>query len=130
MDWEEIQTNMWGSVDNKKLWLKKATKFTGDHCLYGRFMIRVVNEWPISCENALTDGFINRRAWIGHAACALAINCPESITREAWGQLTNEQQFLANKKADDAIRLWEYNYSKSKGLHTDMGGKMLSMWDT
>jgi hypothetical protein len=124
-EWEEIKYNMWGTVEDKKLWLKKAIEFTGDYKLYGRWMMKVIDNWPISCENALTDNSINRRAWIGHAAVAYAIQCPENIVREAWSKLTDEQQLLANKKADRAIKVWEYNYLKSKGVYRDMGGEML-----
>jgi hypothetical protein len=130
LDWEEVDFNMWGSVKNREDYLEKAIKFTGDHKLYGRFMVRVVSEWKNSCENAMTDYYINRRAWVGHAACALAIGCPEDITREAWGRLNSEQQLLANKKADEAIQLWEYNYFKSGGVCIDMGEQMLQGWDS
>ncbi len=124
-DWEEIDHNMWGVVDNRKLWLNRAVSFTGDHKKYGRFMFRVINEWPVSCENALTDYSINRKAWVGHAAVALAIGCPEYITRQAWGMLTDEQQLLANKEAERAIQTWEYNYIKDRGLCDNMGSQML-----
>lgn len=114
--WEEISFNMWGNVDDKKTMLLKAIEFTGNHILYGEHMMRVAYEWRYSCENALTDYFLNRKAWIGHAACALAICCPEHITREAWGTLTNEQQLLANEKAEQAIQWWENNFRQSKTL--------------
>lgn len=125
LDWEEIEHNMWGNIDNRKAWVKKAIKFTGDHKKYGRFMNRVINEWPISCENALTDYSLNRKAWVGHAACALALGCPEDITREAWKELNYEQQLLANKEAERAIQRWEYDYIKSRGLCEQVGGEML-----
>lgn len=115
-EWEEIKFNMWGTVDNKKEWLEKAIAFTGDHMLYGSFMFRVIEEWPVSCENALTDHSINKQAWIGHAATALALGCPEDITKSAWGHLTHEQQKLANDQADNAIALWEYLYRENKKL--------------
>jgi hypothetical protein len=125
MDWEEIDHNMWGTVENKKAWLKRAVAFTSDHQKYGRFMMRVVNEWPFSCENALTDSSLNQKAWVGHAAVALAIGCPENITREAWGLLTDEQRLLANKEADRAIDCWQINYATSKGLLPDVGEEVL-----
>ena len=124
-DWEEVRHNMYGSVDNKKEWLKKAVKFTGDHALYGRFMMRVINEWPISCENALTDLNMNRKAWVGHAAVALAIGCPEDIVREAWGLLTDEQRILANNQAQRAIDEWEFNYRESKGIYQQVAESLL-----
>lgn len=123
--WEEIHAGMWGDVEDAKSMLKRAVDFTGDHKLYGHWMTRVVNEWPISCENALTDYSLNRRAWVGHAACAMAIGCPEDITRKAWGMLTDEQQFLANAEADRAIRVWADAYAKSKGIREHMGGSLL-----
>lgn len=125
LEWEEIDFNMWGSVIDRKLFLKKAIDFTGDHKKYGRFMMRVVKEWKVSCENALTDYSINRRAWVGHAACALALGCPEDITREAWGYLSNEQQLLANKKADEAIKAWEVYHFENGGLCVDVGESLL-----
>jgi len=129
-DWEEIDHNMWGSVENRKVWIKRAIDFTSDHKKYGRFMMRVISEWPISCENALTDYNINRKAWVGHAAAALAMGCPEDIVREAWSKLNYEQQLLANKEAERAIQTWEHNYIKDRGLCENMGRKMLPLWDS
>ena len=123
--WEECKANMWGEVDDPALYLKRAIEFTGDHKLYGSYMRRVVREWELSCENALTDHALNKKAWIGHAACAMALGCPENITRLAWGHLTDEQRILANKEAARALREWEDRYRESKGLCQDMGEQVL-----
>lgn len=106
-DWEEVDANMWGSVDDRAKYLQKAIEFTGDHQLYGRWMIKVVDRWKYSCEHNLSHKTQNRRAWIGHAAVAMALGCPEDIVRKAWGYLTEEQQVKANAKADEAIAYWE-----------------------
>lgn len=116
---------MWGEVDDVKGFLSKAINFTGDHVLYGNYMRRVIAGWPISCENALTDPHINQKAWIGHAACALAIQCPENITRRAWKELTGEQQYLANQEAIRAIQSWKDDYIKDRELHKGMGESLL-----
>lgn len=129
-EWEEVKHGMWAEVDDRKAHLARAIEFTGNHKLYGSYMTRVIREWPISCENALTDPTLNKKAWVGHAATALAIGCPEDITREAWGHLTDEQRLLANKEAERAIREWEYAYRKDKGLHEPMGESLLPGWDT
>jgi hypothetical protein len=105
--WEETAYNMWGDVKNKFEWLERAIEFTGDHELYGSWMIKVADTWTYSCEHNLTKTDINRKAWIGHAAVAFAIQCPEDIVREAWGYLRKEQQDLANMKAEEAINHWE-----------------------
>lgn len=106
-DWEETYSNMWGAVKNRESYLKVAIDFTGDHKIYGSHMKNVIKEWKHSCEHNLTNTTQNRRAWIGHAACALAFGCPEDITREAWSYLSQQQQDLANEAADIAISLWE-----------------------
>lgn len=112
-EWEEIDSNMWGTVSDRKKYLAKAIEFTGDHKLYGRWMINVTNKWVKSCEHNLSNKTQNRKAWIGHAACALAMGCPEDIVREAWKYLTDEQQRLANDQARIAIEYWENEVCQS-----------------
>lgn len=123
--WEEIESNMWGEVEDRKSMLQQAIDFTGNHMLYGSYMLRVIREWPYSCENALTDSMLNRKAWLGHAACAMAIHCPEDITRKAWGFLTHEQRTLANRRAAFAIGAWEESYRASNGLRRDVAQAVL-----
>lgn len=125
VEWEEIEHNMWGDVIDTKMMMECAVEFTGDHLLYGGYMRRVIEEWPVSCENALTDPYLNRKAWIGHAAVALAMGCPEDITRKAWGKLNSEQQHLANLEAIGAIQSWEDNYRANKQLRSDLEGPLL-----
>lgn len=105
--WEEMAFNMWGNVKERAAWLQKAIDFTGDHVLYGSWMRKVVDEWPYSCEQNLSKLDTNRKAWVGHAAVAMAIQCPEDIVRQAWGYLSDEQQRLANEQAQQAINYWE-----------------------
>lgn len=124
-DWEEIQYNMWGAVSDRPLFLQNAIEFTANHQLYGDHMDLVVSEWPISCENALTDYSLNRKAWVGQAACALYMGCPEDITRQAWGYLTDEQRTLANRRAAIAIRDWEECYAARKGIRSDVAQQVL-----
>ena len=123
--WEEIEHNMWGTIPDVKAALQEAIAFTGDHILYGEYMQRVCEEWPNSCENALTDATLNKKAWLGHAAVSLALNIPEDITRKAWGFLTNEQRILANEQARRAIQSWEIIYIKDKGLCESVGEAVL-----
>ena len=116
---------MWGEVPDRRLYLQRAVTFTGNHRLYGRYMQRVTMEWPNSCLNALTDYNLNRKAWIGHAACALALRCPEDITRQAWGLLHNEQRILANRQAERTIYAWEVRYRASLGIREDVARPLL-----
>ena len=107
-NWEEYKFGMWRTIKDEKekeKLLKEAIKFTGNYKLYGKYMMLVVKQWKYSCEHNLTKSG-DKRAWIGHAAVAYAIQCPEDIVREAWGYLTPQQQELANKKASAAIDYW------------------------
>lgn len=105
--------------------IEKVIAFTGDHILYGNAMNRVINEWPKSCENSLTNYRINRKAWLGHAAAALEIGASEGVTRKAWGFLSETQRRLANGAAERYIRLWEQRFLESRGLHRDVATEML-----
>jgi hypothetical protein len=123
---------MWRRVygEERDKFLAEAIAFTGDSELYGNWMMQIIGRWRISCEHNLTDIGINRRAWIGHAACCLAINCPEDITRSAWKHLSEDQQSKANQKADFAIVSWERKHSrKNSELYQDLGTAWLQGWD-
>lgn len=110
--WEDYLHNMWDIVskEEESILLPRAIQFTGDALLYGSFMLRIVIEWPISCEHNLTNQALNQRAWVGHAATALALNCPEYITRKAWWMLSDQQRIEADAQADNAIHVWNYCY--------------------
>jgi hypothetical protein len=111
-EWEDYKNGMWRKLrpTEEDYYLQKAIQFTGDHALYGSWMLKVLDQWPKTCDHNLSDPSQNRRAFIGHAACCLAIQCPEYITRSAWGSLTQEQQRLANEQADIAITKWEQTH--------------------
>ncbi len=119
--WEDFENGMYRALTQREResFLDKAILFTGNDELYGSYMMEVLNAWPYSCENNLTDMSINRRAWIGHAACCLAIKCPEDITRQAWKALSEQQRIDANHKADLAIREFECRLLESK--HKQIG---------
>lgn len=110
--WEEWKAGMWRklSASEERNMLPLAVEFTGNPDLYGSFMVRVTNEWPVSCEHNLTDRSLNKQAWIGHAACALAHSLPEYLVRSAWGRLTDDQRNKANLKASEAVYLWTKQY--------------------
>lgn len=110
--WEETKYNMWGSVEGRYSYLQKAIAFMEDTKKFGKYMRQVVDEWEYSCEHNLSNIESNRRAWIGQAAVALKMNCPETITRDAWQYLNEEQQKRANSEADKAIKYWEKIYVK------------------
>ena len=86
-EWECYKHGMWSRVprDQERELVLKAIDFTGDAELYGSWMVKAVHEFTVSCSHHLTDQSLNKRAYIGHAACALALGLPEYIVRKAWG---------------------------------------------
>lgn len=132
-EWEDWQAGMWRSVSGSEKieLLRKAIEFTGDAELYGSFMRKVLVEWPIACEHNLTDESQNRKAWIGHAATCMAIDCPEDITRSAWYQLTQQQRDDANQQAQNAIDEWvSLHEKKNSAVHQKVGVAGLSKRNT
>lgn len=115
-NWEEYEAGMWRNTSGSERaeLLNKAFRFTGNATAYGDAMLRVINEWPISCEHNLTDTSMNRLAWVGHAACCLMTGAPEDVTRKAWGMLTDQQRIDADKRAQEAVDEWERQH-QSKG---------------
>jgi len=115
---------MWRDIDARERtdFHRKAVEFTGNHKLYGSFMMLVIETYQISCEHNLTDIGMNRRAWIGHAACFMAIGCPEYVTRAAWSEITELQRELANNEADKAIKKWTRSHErKNNTVDFEMG---------
>lgn len=110
-NWEDWKNGMWSKSDTPTIHEIQVISILGDidQCEYS--MTRVINEWPISTKQNLTDVKSNRRSWLGQAACCLQSGVPESITRSAWFKLTEEQRLNANNIAEKLIKEWEKDYS-------------------
>jgi ParB-like chromosome segregation protein Spo0J len=65
----------------------------------------VISDWKHSCEHYLTNGAMNRIAWLGQAATCYALGIPAAY-RGGFYLLTEEQQQAANKAALDALNKW------------------------
>lgn len=126
-EWEDWINGMWakGNEDH----LQAAIEFTGDHVKYGAAMGEVIQAWPRTMLNSLTNKSINRHAFLGHCAVCFKLGIAESITRQAWGLLTDQQRFDADAQAEKYIKHWEYEYSRSlTKLHPGLGTQMLFEW--
>lgn len=126
--WEDYLNGMWRKLPNEEesKMLRIAIEFTGDYIQYGAAMKEVSEAWPNTMLNSLTNLSTNRRAFLGHCACQFKINCPEYITRAAWGKLTDMQRWLADDIAQKTINKWMFEHEKkNRGLYQDVGAKML-----
>jgi hypothetical protein len=115
---EEHQAGMWRQISghDRHSFVALAADLMRVPDRFYDAMLRAVEEWPRSCEMALTTPGLNRRAWMGHAGCCIATGSPEELTRLAWHTLTRPEQELANLAADDAIAEWERRYRHADNL--------------
>lgn len=104
--WEDFNAGMWRKLpkDQERRFLDKAIEFTGDTELYGMAMQIVIDEWPLTMLNSLTNPGINKRAFLGHCAACWAEDIPEYITRQAWYKLTQKQRTEADEQAELCIK--------------------------
>ena len=121
-EWEDWVNGMWGVGDESRL--KEAVDFTGDHIKYGNAMKEVVEAWPRTMLNSLTNSSINKRAFLGHCAVSYKLGIQESITRMAWRELTEQQRYDADKVAQETINKWLNDY-RNKQVRENVGTAML-----
>lgn len=115
---EEFQSCMWktGVVIDRDAMAKDAVNFMVNTKDFEAAMVEVIGTWPNSCELNFTNPSINHVAWLGQAACAIAIQCPEEITKSAWGNLDKLSQDEANIAAMNLVAKWKEEYwEKSNG---------------
>lgn len=129
--WEDYLNGMWRKLptEMEAEAISEAVIFTGDHKRYGLAMGEVMEAWTNTMLNTLTNVNVNRKAFLGHCAVQYKINIPEYITRIAWGYLSNEQRFMANKEAEMRIKHFE-NEIKNKSVHKGLGKQLLLQWDS
>lgn len=111
--WEDFQHGMYDEdKDGREERVKKAVEILTNPELCFQQMTRVTKEWRVATEQNLTNMSINHQAFLGQTACAICAGVHEDETREAWGRLTNEQRYRANKIADAVFMEWRRRYEK------------------
>lgn len=79
--------------------------FLADLPKFRQAMEHVVSEWKHSCEHYLTNGAMNRIAWMGQASACYALGIPSQF-RSGYYLLTSEQQQLADEAALVYVNKW------------------------
>lgn len=105
--WEDFHAGMYDeSKDGRTERVLKAAEILGIPDICREAMEKVVTEWKISTEYNFSNAEINRKAWLGQAACCCYAGIHEDETREAWGIMTEAQRIEANRIAADIIKKW------------------------
>lgn len=79
--------------------------FLGDPVRFRAALQRVLTEWPIACEQFLSNESINRIAWLGQASMCIETGVPCKY-RSGFALLSEDQQATANSIADEALQAW------------------------
>lgn len=122
--WEDWKNGMYSDfkVDNESELVNDCVNLFCSPINFDNACENVIENWPISTSENLSNCKQNRNAWIGAAACCITHGASEYITRIAWGKLTIEQQNIANRIAKKRIENYEI---KNRGLHSELGAKLL-----
>lgn len=124
--WEDYHAGMYDEdkTDRQKR-VFRAARILGSPILCRRAMEKVIAEWKIATEYNLSNAEINRKAWLGQAACCCFAGIHEDETREAWGLLSDRERVQANMIASDIIKRWlqehEHENDKQMTFFNDWG---------
>lgn len=99
--------------------LRMYTAFLASRKLFERGLNRVVNEWPISCEQFLTNTSINRIAWLGQSSMCITSSIPSRF-KAGFSALPPEAQLAANKLAGEWLSMWELCNGEGKENPPDL----------
>lgn len=111
-NWEDFKNGMYcGTISNDTGLSDKAKSLLCNPDLFYSTIKKMIVDWPIATKVNLTNKGINRRSWLGHAACSFLYNVPEIITRIAWKEMNEVQQFEANTVAEKCIIEFEQTYA-------------------
>ena len=112
--WEDYQSGMYDELkEGRTSRIELAQLLLKNEKLCEKWMREVTKRWKVACEQNFTNPQINRKAWLGQAACCLYAGVKENETREAWWLLTEEQRNIANNIAEIVIKDWEYECLQS-----------------
>jgi len=114
--WEAYYAGFFDSCTDKmskEEALESYRAFLSDLNRFGRGMERVFKEWPISCEQFLTNDKSNRIAWLGQSAMCIETGVP-STYRGGYKLLTPEQQVAADALAERYLERWINEYEDRK----------------
>lgn len=104
MNWECYKNGMYcGTANRDEKQITNAKNVLSNPNFFSQIIDELLLKWPISSAVHLTNNGINRRAYLGAAACCFKFGVTEYQTRIAWGELNELQKFAANTVAENKI---------------------------
>lgn len=100
--WECVPAGMYAEAPPPPMTSEDAklayADFLRDHKRFHAALERVVAEWPISCEQFLSNQSINRIAWLGQASMCIATGVPSKY-KSGFSLMTGLERHAANSIA-------------------------------
>lgn len=113
--WEDFKHGMYEEQKKgRKARVQQAMAILSDTDLLYKCMKRVTEEWTNATEQNLSNDMYGHRAFLGQTACSIYAGIHEDETREAWGLLTEDQRYKANKVADKVFDEWQTAFIEKK----------------
>lgn len=108
--WECVPAGMYETLPPRgytsDMALASYTKFLGDLPRFESALKRILSEWPISCEQFLSNPSINRIAWLGQSSMCIETGVPSRF-RAGFSALDEDAQRAANAMADKYLGIWK-----------------------
>lgn len=115
--WECVSAGMYETLPPRfmtsDMAVRAYTSFLADLSRFEGALNRVLGEWPVSCEQFLSNENINRIAWLGQSSMCIATGVPACF-RAGFCRLSDEAQEAANAMADKYLKIWEALHVESQ----------------
>ena len=122
-DWEDFKNGMFSNKkDGFEKMVTESFFLLTNLDLFEKACFNVIEKWPISSIENLTNTSQNRKAWIGQASCSYEYGSTESATKKAWFRMSEIEKYKANIVAEKVIKTYE---AKNRALYKNMGNEML-----
>lgn len=100
--------------------MQKYAEFLRDTERFEQALCRVIMEWPIACEQFLSNPSLNRVAWLGQAAMCIETGVPRKY-RAGFMLLTASEQDLANAIAQRTLHEWTQKHAReNQTVHSSL----------
>jgi len=84
---------------------KEYASFLRDTKSFEIALSHVVSYWTNSCEHYLTNGAMNRVAWLGQASACYAVGLPSKFC-SGYNRLSEDEREIANRTALSYLNFW------------------------
>lgn len=115
--WEDFQNGMYNEEkEGREERIEKAKQILSDKNLCYQAMKMVTENWTHACEQNLSNEIYNHRPFLGQSACCIYAGVHEDETREAWGQLSDNERKTANNIADIVFNEWKAAHEETSQI--------------